>query len=47
MELEELELYDNKILKLENIQHLKKLKTLDLSFNNIKKLENVDGFENL
>ena len=40
--LEELELYDNRIITIENIQHLKNLKILDLSYNVIKKIEGLD-----
>lgn len=34
--LEELELYDNRIRTIENLSHLSKLVFLDLSFNRIK-----------
>ena len=36
--LEELELYDNRIAKIENLNHLKNLKFLDLAFNVIKEI---------
>ena len=37
-ELEELELYDNKIAKIQNLNHLNKLVILDLAFNVIKEI---------
>ena len=37
-QLEELELYDNRIRTIENISHLGKLIFLDLSFNRIKEI---------
>ena len=37
-ELEELELYDNRIRHITNIAHLTKLVFLDLSFNRIKEI---------
>lgn len=36
--LEELELYDNRISKIENLNHLKNLKILDLAFNVIREI---------
>ena len=41
-DLEELELYDNKISIIENLENNKKIKILDLSYNLIKKIENLD-----
>ena len=45
----ELELYDNKISKLENLNHLKNLTFLDLAFNVIKEVTpgSLDGLVNL
>mgnify|MGYP004543899833 CR=1 FL=1 len=48
-ELVELELYDNKIVKLENINHLSNLVILDMAFNVIKEVTPgcLDGLVNL
>jgi len=48
-ELVELELYDNKIIKLENINHLSNLIVLDMAFNVIKEITpgSLDGLVNL
>lgn len=48
-QLEELELYDNKIAKLENLNHLSNLIILDLAFNVIKEITpgSLDGLVNL
>lgn len=43
MNLEELYLAENRICKIENLEALTKLKTLDLSFNYIEKLENLEA----
>ncbi|CAD8122588.1 unnamed protein product [Paramecium sonneborni] len=45
--LEELDLYDNRLIKIENIEILINLDILDLSFNNIKKIENLDNQKKL
>ena len=47
--LEELELYDNRISKIENLGHLKNLKVLDLAFNVIKEITpgSLDNLTNL
>ena len=47
--LVELELYDNKIVKLENINHLSNLVILDMAFNVIKEVTPgcLDGLVNL
>jgi protein phosphatase 1 regulatory subunit 7 len=49
LELLELELYDNKLSKIENISHLHNLVFLDLAFNVIKEvpLGSLDGLVNL
>eukprot|EP01062_Namystynia_karyoxenos_P017647 TRINITY_DN16523_c0_g1_i1.p1 TRINITY_DN16523_c0_g1~~TRINITY_DN16523_c0_g1_i1.p1 ORF type:complete len:548 (+),score=175.19 TRINITY_DN16523_c0_g1_i1:82-1725(+) len=41
-ELDELELYDNKIRVLQNLDNLRCLRVLDLSYNNIRIIENLD-----
>ena len=48
-ELEELELYDNRLVRIENINHLSKLVFLDLAFNAIKEITpgSLDGLVNL
>ena len=48
-ELIELELYDNKITKIENLNHLSNLIILDLAFNVIKEVPegSLDGLVNL
>jgi protein phosphatase 1 regulatory subunit 7 len=43
----ELDLYDNKLTKIENIGHLINLKTLDVSFNGIKVMEGFEGLTSL
>ena len=47
--LEEVELYDNKISKIENLNHLSNLIILDLAFNVIKEITpgSLDGLVNL
>ena len=45
MNLEELYLAENRITKIENLEKLTKLKTLDLSFNYIDKVENLEANE--
>ncbi|KAI9626203.1 hypothetical protein H4Q26_015954, partial [Puccinia striiformis f. sp. tritici PST-130] len=45
--LEELDLYDNQISKIEGLHQLPNLKTLDFSFNLIRKIENLDSLESL
>lgn len=46
-ELIELDLYDNKIKKIEGLDSLAKLETLDLSFNRIKEVENLEPLVSL
>ena len=48
-ELTELELYDNKITKIQNLNHLSNLVILDLAFNVIKEVPEggLDGLVNL
>jgi len=48
-ELIELELYDNKITKIQNVNHLTNLVVLDLAFNVIKEVPEgcLDGLVNL
>jgi Leucine-rich repeat (LRR) protein len=46
-ELEELDLYDNRIRMISNISHLTKLKQLDLSFNNFKKIEGIETLDKI
>jgi protein phosphatase 1 regulatory subunit 7 len=41
-ELEELEFYDNQLTLIENLENLKCLTMLDLSYNLIKKIENIN-----
>lgn len=43
----ELELYDNKILKVENLEAFTNLEVLDLSYNNIKVIENISHLKKL
>ena len=45
----ELELYDNRIAKLENLNHLQNLVFLDMAFNVIKEITpgSLDGLVNL
>ena len=45
----ELELYDNRITKLENLNHLQNLVILDMAFNTIKEITpgSLDGLVNL
>jgi hypothetical protein len=45
--LVELELYDNKIVKIDGLQGLLQLVVLDLSYNNIKKIENISHLKKL
>jgi len=45
--LEELDLYDNQIGKIEGLDHLHNLKTLDFSFNTIRRIENLDSLNSL
>ncbi|KAL2314031.1 Protein phosphatase 1 regulatory subunit SDS22 [Schizosaccharomyces pombe] len=48
--LTELDLYDNLIVRIENLDNVKNLTYLDLSFNNIKTIRNINhlkGLENL
>ena len=48
-QLIELELYDNRISKIENINHLSNLVILDLAFNVIKEITpgSLDGLNNI
>lgn len=48
-QLVELELYDNRITKLENLNHLTNLVFLDMAFNTIKEITpgSLDGLVNL
>ena len=43
----ELELYDNKILKIQGLDKLIHLELLDLSYNNLKKIENLSHLKKL
>ena len=43
----ELELYDNKIRKIEGLEGLGRLEVLDLSYNNIKVIENISHLTRL
>lgn len=45
--LEQLELYQNHIRRIDNIQHLTNLRVLDLSFNNIRRIEHLETLVNL
>ncbi|OAV88266.1 hypothetical protein PTTG_08455 [Puccinia triticina 1-1 BBBD Race 1] len=45
--LEELDLYDNQIGKIEGLDSLQNLKTLDFSFNLIRRIENLDPLRSL
>lgn len=45
--LEQLELYQNHIKRIDNIQHLTNLRVLDLSFNNIRRIEHLETLVNL
>ncbi|CDJ35327.1 uncharacterized protein EMH_0025340 [Eimeria mitis] len=45
--LEQLELYQNHIKRIDNIQHLTHLRVLDLSFNNIRRIEHLETLVNL
>ncbi|CAH8662713.1 unnamed protein product [Heterobilharzia americana] len=45
--LEDLDVYDNQISKIENLDCLTKLTNLDLSFNRIKSIENLDNLRNV
>ena len=45
--LEELDFYDNRLSKIENLESLKGLLKLDLSFNNIRVIENVHQLKEL
>ncbi|KAA1103503.1 hypothetical protein PGT21_020035 [Puccinia graminis f. sp. tritici] len=45
--LEELDLYDNQIAKIEGLENLHNLKTLDFSFNLIRRIENLDSLRSL
>jgi len=45
--IEELELYDNKISEIENIGHLTKLLVLDLSFNKLKRISGLEGLKSI
>jgi protein phosphatase 1 regulatory subunit 7 len=38
-----LDLYDNRLKKIENLETLVNLEVLDLSFNNIKIIENLEN----
>ena len=42
-----LDLYDNRIIKIENLDNLINLEVLDLSYNNIKVIENLSHLTNL
>jgi protein phosphatase 1 regulatory subunit 7 len=46
-QLIELELYDNKIVKIEGLEGFPLLEVLDLSYNNIKKIENISHLKRL
>jgi len=45
--LEQLELYDNRIKKIENLAHLTNLRVLDISFNRVGKIEGIEALVNL
>nr|CDS25689.2 brefeldin A inhibited guanine [Hymenolepis microstoma] len=45
--LEDLDLYDNQITKIENLDCLKVLEILDLSYNRIRMIENLDSLKSL
>uniref|UniRef100_A0A0R3SXB9 DUF1981 domain-containing protein n=1 Tax=Hymenolepis diminuta TaxID=6216 RepID=A0A0R3SXB9_HYMDI len=45
--LEDLDLYDNQITKIENLDCLKVIEILDLSYNRIRMIENLDSLKNL
>jgi Leucine-rich repeat (LRR) protein len=45
--LQELYLAENKIQRVENLEHLKRLETLDLSFNYLEVVENLAGLDSL
>ncbi|CAH7669434.1 protein phosphatase 1 regulatory subunit 7 [Phakopsora pachyrhizi] len=45
--LEELDLYDNQISKIQGLQNLTSLKSLDLSFNVLRKIENLESLSSL
>lgn len=45
--MQELYLAENKIQRVENLEHLKRLETLDLSFNYLEVVENLAGLDSL
>lgn len=45
--LQQLELYQNHIKRIDNVQHLTSLRVLDLSFNKIRRIENLETLVNL